>query len=53
MHLEQRYCRLSDANSILSDALVTTIITLPDFLNGQVTAIYYTDPVTRESQGNF
>jgi len=46
MHLEQRDCRLSDADSVLSDTLVTAIITLPDFLNGQVTAIYYTDPVT-------
>jgi len=53
MHLEQRDCRLSDADSVLCDALVTTIITLPDFLNGQVTAIYYTDPVTRENQGIF
>jgi hypothetical protein len=52
MHLKQRDCRLSDADSVLGDALVTTIITLPDFLNGQVTAIYYADPVTRESQGN-
>jgi hypothetical protein len=53
MHFEQRDCRLPDADSVFSDALVTTIIILPDFLNGQVTAIYYTDPVTRKSQGNF
>jgi hypothetical protein len=46
MHLEQRDFRLSGADSVLSDALVTTIINLTDVLNGQVTAVYYTDPVT-------
>ena len=46
MHLEQRDCRLSDADGVLSDTLITTIITLPDVLYGQVPAVYYTDPVT-------
>jgi hypothetical protein len=50
MHFEQCDSRLPDANSVLSDALVSALITLARVLDGKVASVHQTDPVTLENK---